>query len=132
MYSIGALAKKAACTVPTIRYYETIGLMPEAQRRSGGHRCYERRDLARLLFIRRCRDLDVPLERIRELLVIEAGGKPCLDTLAFFKSQRAAIQARIQALKDLDLSLSLYISGCETHCLPTAQPCHIFDELGQS
>src|SRR4051812_45086570 len=104
MISIGELARRADCSVPTIRYYEQVGLMPKAGRRSGGHRAYDRADLARLNLIRRCRDCDIPLDLIRDLLRLSEGGKPCAETSAFFEAQRAVIQSRISALRDLDLS----------------------------
>lgn len=129
MISIGELAKRAQCTVPTIRYYESIGLLPKAQRREGGHRAYDRADLARLNLIRRCRDCDIPLDRIRELVTLSEGQRPCAETAAFFEAQRAVIQARVQALMDLDLSLSLYLQSCKSGCLPAGDPCQIYDEL---
>ena len=39
-YSIGALAREAGYAVQTLRYFEQIGLMPEAPRTSGGQRRY--------------------------------------------------------------------------------------------
>jgi MerR family transcriptional regulator, copper efflux regulator len=129
MISIGELARRAQCTVPTIRYYESIGLLPKAQRREGGHRAYDRSDLARVNLIRRCRDCDIPLDRIKALIALSEGGRPCDETAAFFDAQRAVIQARIRALKDLDLSLSLYLDGCKGGCMPSNNPCRIFDDL---
>lgn len=129
MITIGALAKRADCSVPTIRYYEQIGLMPKAGRRNSGHRVYDRKDLARLTLIRRCRDCDMPLDRIRHLLHLSEGGKPCAETSAFFDAQRVAIQARIAALHDLDLSLSLMLATCESACGERGSECVIFDRL---
>jgi DNA-binding transcriptional MerR regulator len=129
MISIGELAKRAECTVPTIRYYETIGLLPKPQRREGGHRTYDRADLARLNLIRRCRDCDIPLEKIRELVALSEGAKPCAETFEFFQDQRRVINARIEALRQLDFSLSLYLQACSSGCMPSDQPCVIFDEL---
>jgi len=43
--TIGALALRAQCTVPTIRYYEEIGLLRKAKRRMGGHRMCDDADL---------------------------------------------------------------------------------------
>lgn len=129
MISIGELAKRAGCTVPTVRYYESIGLLPRPQRRNGGHRAYDRADLARLNLIRRCRDCDIPLDRIRELVALSEGARPCGETVSFFEDQRRVIQARIEALKDLDLSLSLYLQSCKGACLPSGDPCQIFDQL---
>jgi MerR family transcriptional regulator, copper efflux regulator len=38
--TIGALAERTGCTVPTIRYYEKIGLLPPTKPAAGGHRIY--------------------------------------------------------------------------------------------
>ena len=40
--SIGELARRADVKVPTIRYYEQIGLMPETDRTEGQQRRYDR------------------------------------------------------------------------------------------
>src|SRR5688572_30342497 len=48
--TIGRLAAETRCSVPTIRYYEEIGLLPEASRRASGHRVYSAGDLRRLTF----------------------------------------------------------------------------------
>jgi len=132
MISIGELAKRAECSVPTVRYYEQIGLMPKAGRRTGGHRTYDRKDLARLNLIRRCRDCDMPLDRIRDLLALSEGGKPCAETSAFFEAQRIVIQARITALRDLDLSLGLILGACDSACGGAGADCAIFDRLEAS
>ena len=50
---IGELAEWTGTSVPTIRYYEQIGLLPRAPRQAGGQRVYGRNDVERLTFIRR-------------------------------------------------------------------------------
>lgn len=52
---IGILAERTATTVPTVRYYEQIGLLRPAIRQNGGQRTYDHEDVRRLTFIRRCR-----------------------------------------------------------------------------
>lgn len=132
MFSIGVLARRAGCSVPTVRYYEGMGLMPAAERRSGGHRVYGRSDLARLVFIRRCREFDVPLERIQKMMTLFDGERPCAETRDLFQTQRQAVQARIRALQELDFTLSLYVSDCEAQCLPAAGPCDLFERLSET
>ncbi|MDC7696159.1 MerR family transcriptional regulator [Asticcacaulis sp. DXS10W] len=129
MITIGELAKRANCTVPTIRYYESMGLMPEPQRRESGHRAYDRGDLSRLILIRRCRDFDMPLEKIKDLLEMEGNGKPCQETVAFFETQRSAIKARITALNELDFTLSLYVNRCQSSCMQTDNGCDIYEQM---
>lgn len=68
--TIGQLAASTQCTIPTIRYYEDIELLPKANRRMNKHRIYGQTDLQRLTFIRRCRDFGFPIKQIRELMAL--------------------------------------------------------------
>ena len=66
--------------IPTIRYYEQIGVMTTPGRSTGGQRRYEQSDLERLGFIRHARDLGLGIEAIRDLLRLSANGdNPCAD-----------------------------------------------------
>ena len=71
MLTIGNLGKATGVKVPTIRYYEQIGLLPPPIRSDGNQRLYDDRARERLAFVRHARDLGFPLEAIRELLPIE-------------------------------------------------------------
>ena len=55
--TIGALARRAATKVQTIRFYEQEGLMPEPARSEGGQRRYTKAHADRLAFIRHAREL---------------------------------------------------------------------------
>ena len=48
MLTIGKLGAQAGVKVPTIRYYEQIGILPEAERSAGNQRLYSRKALERL------------------------------------------------------------------------------------
>lgn len=69
MLTIGKLGEAAGVKVPTIRYYEQIGLLPEPDRSAGNQRLYGQSALDRLAFIRHARELGFPLDAIRDLLV---------------------------------------------------------------
>jgi MerR family copper efflux transcriptional regulator len=76
--SIGQAAEASGLTVTTIRYYEGIGLIPQARRgnraaRTGGNRLYDADDLRRLRFIRTGRLLGLGLEDIGEMLALAEG-----------------------------------------------------------
>ncbi len=51
--------------MPTIRYYEQIGLMAPVPRTESGRRSYGGDDLKRLGFIRHARNLGFEIEEIR-------------------------------------------------------------------
>mgnify|MGYP002130705687 CR=1 FL=1 len=78
MLTIGKLGASTGVKVPTIRYYEQIGLLPEAERSAGNQRLYSQKALELLAFIRHARDLGFTLEAIRDLLSLsDQPGQPC-------------------------------------------------------
>mgnify|MGYP003630466050 CR=1 FL=1 len=66
---IGGIAKATGTKVNTIRFYEEIGLMPEAARTAAGQRTYTESEVKRLSFIRRARKLGFSIDETRSLLV---------------------------------------------------------------
>ncbi|WP_163597377.1 MerR family transcriptional regulator, partial [Klebsiella pneumoniae] len=59
---IGEVAKQSGVKVPTIRYYEQIGLMPAPPRTDGNRRIYAAKDVQRLAFIRHAREIGFEVE----------------------------------------------------------------------
>ncbi len=70
---IGDVARLVGTTPRTIRYYEEIGLLPDAPARpSGQHRLYTNAEVERLREVMRLKDLlGVSLEELRTLLAAE-------------------------------------------------------------
>jgi DNA-binding transcriptional MerR regulator len=70
---IGDVARLAGTTPRTIRYYEEIGLLPQAPARpSGGHRLYTLAEVERLREVMRLKELlGVTLDELRDLLTAE-------------------------------------------------------------
>jgi DNA-binding transcriptional MerR regulator len=66
MRSIGELAKEAGVKVPTIRYYEQIGLLAAPPRTDGQQRRYDDHAVSRLHFIRHARHLGFEIDDIRK------------------------------------------------------------------
>ena len=75
---IGELGEQLGVNPKTIRYYESIGLLPEPARSSSGYRVYDETDAERLGFIRAAQRRGLALDEVREILALRDGGQaPC-------------------------------------------------------
>lgn len=107
--NIGRVSKQSGVSQRMIRHYEAIGLIPQAQRRESGYRCYDERDLHLVRFIRRARDLGFPIEEIRQLLALwqdRDRSSAAVKALALaraeeFRMREAQIRAMRTSLEDL-------------------------------
>jgi DNA-binding transcriptional MerR regulator len=130
--AIGELATAAACNTASIRYYEDIGLLPKAGRRSGGHRTYGKEDVARLVFIRRCREFGFSIPQIKELIGISAEA-PCEEARQVAQARLDAVRVRLAETKQLEAALSRFVARCEASCCGgPLSDCTLIDDLGGS
>lgn len=128
MLTIGRLGQAAGVKVPTIRYYEQIGLLPPADRSAGNQRIYDRATLDRLSFIRHARALGFSLEAIRDLLSLsDKPDQSCAAADAIAKAQLQAVQARIARLRALQTELHRMIDQC---ACGTIRDCRVIETLG--
>lgn len=114
MHSIGKAADRSGVNIETIRYYEREGLVPAAERSASGRRLYDSAAIARLRFVRRCRDLGFPISSIRTLLALSANAdKPCVDVKDIGEQHLVEVRARLADLRQLESALSDLVGECE-------------------
>lgn len=65
---IGELAERSGIAAHTIRFYETKGLLPTADRSRNGYRRYNDQTLERLMLIQLCQRLGFNLTEIEQLM----------------------------------------------------------------
>lgn len=117
---IGELSRRTRVKVPTIRYYEQIGLLPSPTRTEGQQRRYSLDDVDRLNFIRHARELGFDVEAIRQLLSLAGDpDRSCGDLHGITKAhvdevnskieRLMALRDELQAIMDCD---SQHVAGC--------------------
>jgi DNA-binding transcriptional MerR regulator len=111
--TIGEAARLSGVKVPTIRYYEGIGLLAAPSRSEGNQRSYEPSDIKRLAFIRHARELGFEIEAIRTLLVLQDNpDQPCASADAIAKARLVEVEQRIRSLMALKAELEVMVEGC--------------------
>ena len=112
--SIGDLSRQTGVKVPTIRYYEQVGLSAAPIRTEGKQRRYGAPDVLRPNFIRRSRELGFELDDIRDLLDLSAQPeKPCENADKITARHLAGLDQRISQLNALRGELSRMLANCD-------------------
>ena len=128
MFSIGQLAKRTGVKVPTIRFYEEIGLIETPHRSEGNQRRYEPDTLDRLTFIRHGRDLGLSLDAIRDLIELSRHPeRPCGRADAIVAERLSDVRARIARLQRLESELERMGALCRGQ---TAGECYVLRSIG--
>ena len=110
---IGELSRRTGVKVPTIRFYEQIGLLPSPPRTEGNQRRYGKPEVERLNFIRHSRELGFEVEDIRELLDMAASPQAsCHQADSIARSQPTEIDRRIASLTALRGELTRMVEEC--------------------
>ena len=125
--SIGELARAAQVKVPTIRYYETIGLLRSPDRTQGRQRRYDRGDVRRLSFIRHERALGFEVEAVRALLALQdEPARSCKAVDKIARQRLEEVEVRIASLRALRRELCRMIEECAQG---TVSDCRIIEAL---
>jgi DNA-binding transcriptional MerR regulator len=104
---IGELATRVGVAPPTIRYYESIGLLRPPARTTGGYRRYPERTVEDLVFIRKAQALGFSLTEVAEIVTLTRTGKtPCARVLSLTENHLAALGERIARMQQFRDSLA--------------------------
>jgi len=113
--TIGRVAAKTGVKVPTIRYYEQVGLMPEPERSVGNQRVYDGQAVKRLAFIAHARQLGFSLEQIRQLLhLADDPHQTCKEANDIARQHLREIERRMKRLRSLKKELLNMVDVCQT------------------
>ena len=127
VFTIGRLARAADVKVPTIRFYEEIGLMPKAERTESDRRIYNADAVRRLAFIKHARQLGFGVEDIRSLLgLTDHPERNCEEANRIARRQLADVEAKIDQLEALRSELQRML---DAECRGEAASCRVIESL---
>lgn len=127
-FTIGDLGKATGTKVETVRYYERIGLLPKPPRTGGNYRSYGQRELDRLSFIRRARDLGFSLDQVRALLDLsDHRERECATVDGLARAHLEEVERKIADLTALQRELTALIGSCQGGLVGE---CRIIEALG--
>jgi DNA-binding transcriptional MerR regulator len=127
MYSIGDVSKKVGIKIPTLRYYEQAGLIPEPDRSVGKQRRYSDSDLERLAFVKHARQLGFSLAAIASLIALsENTEEDCNKIHELADTHLTTVRAKLKLLKDLEQELQRIVIGCNSG---QVEACYIIQSL---
>jgi len=128
--NIGQAATEAGISTKMIRYYESIGLLPEADRRSSGYREYSPDDVSRLKFLRRARTLGFSVPQIHELMRLWSDrNRSNAEVRKLALDHATELEAKAQQLQEMISTLRRLAHDCKRGDRPH---CPIIEELGGS
>ncbi len=117
--NIGQAAAASGVSAKMIRYYESVGLIPSAERRASNYRRYVGEDVDRLQFVRRARDLGFPVDRIRDLLKLWSDRNRCSSEVkAVAQIHIEELEAKISQLREMADVLHRLADACEGDSRP--------------
>ncbi len=127
-FSIGELARRTEVKVPTIRYYEDIGLLQPPTRTAGNQRRYTTAGIERLSFIKHARALGFSLEAIAELIALqEHPDRSCQSANDIASTQLATVRDKLRRLRALEKELKRIVNGCDG--TSTTDACYVITAL---
>ncbi len=127
--TIGQVSQRTGISAKTIRYYESVGLLPRPSRGENHYRRYSQADVNRLLLLRRIKLLGAPLAEAKTLLA-NATDARCVDAqealLTLVDDRLTALDQQIAELLTLRDEIHDYrraLESCQTDDVTAFRDC---------
>ena len=120
---IGELARRAEVTPRTVRYYESLGLIPVGEREGAGQHHYPEETVLRLRKIDQLKLLGLSLDEIRGVIDLyfsdPSGVRAKKKILAILRAHLAEVDLRVEAMQQTRADLRAHIERFERWLLET-------------
>lgn len=112
-YLIKELSTLSGLSPDTIRFYEKRKLLKPSFRGNNNYRYYDENTLKRIIFIKRCRALDISLSEIEHLIELEQTPKQsCHEVNEMIDLHIQQVTDKIKELNNFKIQLESLRSSC--------------------
>ncbi len=112
--TIGQVAERAGVGIETVRFYERRGLIQRPPRPATGYRNYPTDAVARIVFVRRAKELGFSLKEIVELLSLRVkAGANCETVKRRAEKKVADIETKLADLRRMRRTIHKLVTACE-------------------
>lgn len=105
MLSVGKFAELAQVSTRTVRFYESIGLLPPSKRRENNYRYYDKKWLERMEQIRDLQSLGFSLEEVKKILLVDS-----FDFNSHLYQRLSEIDSQVENLQAIKMRLIKLLS----------------------
>ena len=125
-YTIKKVSEMTGLSIPTIRYYDNEGLLPDLQRKESGYRVFSDRDLEAIDLIHCFKESGLTIREIRHFMSLVRQGDVTLpERRAIFQTHIARLEEKLaavqSALEHARHTLAFYEIAAETGSERTAK-----------
>ena len=100
-YTIKKVSEMTGLSIPTIRYYDKEGLLPDLQRKESGYRVFSDRDLEAIDLIECFKESGLTIREIRHFMSLVRQGDVTLDErLAIYQTHIARLEEKPAAVQN--------------------------------
>ena len=125
--NIGEASRQSGISAKMIRHYETLELVRPSARTPSGYRVYDDKDVHRLRFIRRARDLGFSIVEIKRLLGLwQNRRRASADVRRIANAHIADLDRKIHELRSMRSTLETLVQSCHGDERPD---CPILEDL---
>ena len=100
-YTIKMVSEMTGLSIPTIRYYDKEGLLPDLQRKESGYRIFSDQDLEAIDLIECFKESGLTIREIQHFMSLVRQGDVTLDErLAIYQMHIARLEERLAAVQN--------------------------------
>ena len=100
-YTIKKVSEMTGLSIPTIRYYDKEGLLPDLQRKESGYRVFSDQDLEAIELIRCFKESRLAIREVRHFMsLVRQGDVTLAERLAIFQTHIARLEEKLAAVQN--------------------------------